>query len=438
MENQESVKQKHPIEYLRILFRRKWLFIVPVFIGLVLGIGACFLMPPLYESNTLILVEEEKIINPLIQDLAVSTTAFQRMQTIKEQLLGWNSLVELTKKLDLAKNVNTQYQFEELIMGLRKNINVQMRGQNIIRITYFGKNPQETRLITKTLTDLLVEENMRSQTKEADLAVEFIKEQLAVYRKKIKESEIADLQDQLKNLLVDSTEKHPLVKELRQKLETAQKELASGDYKVPEGDKAASEASYKALEEELGKITKDAPLSGSSVAYASNPNDSGVYDPNVGIYKLMLMDKLASTRARDKDVNEKIYNMLLQKLETAKITQRLEASKQGTRYTIIDPPRTPLRPTKPNKIAVTFMGMLLGCCSGAGLVFGREFMDQSFLDIDDAKQILEFPILGAISRLTTQEEIAKEIHKKKKFITIGLATSGVFILIALLIFLLRK
>lgn len=438
MENQELGKQKHPVEYLRILFKRRWLFIAPIFIGLVLGIGACFLLPPLYEANTLILVEEEKILNPLVQDLAVSTTAFQRMQTIKELLLGWNSLVELTKKLNLAKDVNSQYQFEQLILSLRKNINVQMRGQNIIKITYYSKNPQEARLVTKTLSDLLVEENMRSQTKEADLAVDFIQEQLGIYRKKIKEAEVADLEEQLKALLVDSTEQHPLVKELKQKLETAKKELNSGDYKVPDSEKAMSEASYEALEQELDKVAKDTPLSGSSLAYASNSNENGPYDPNAGIYKLMLMDKLESTRARDKGVNERIYNMLLQKLETAKITQRLEASKQGTRYTIIDPPRTPFKPSKPNKIKVIFLGLFLGGCSGAGLVFGREFMDQSFLDVEDAKESLEFPVLGAISRLTTEEEKEKEKYKKKRLIIIALVSSGIFILIALLIFLLRK
>lgn len=97
MENKEFAKFKNPMDYVKIIFRRKWFFIAPVFIGFVFSIVACFLLTPTYESNTLILVEEEKIINPLIQGLAVSTSAAQRMQSLREQLLGWNSLVELTK-----------------------------------------------------------------------------------------------------------------------------------------------------------------------------------------------------------------------------------------------------------------------------------------------------------------------------------------------------
>jgi len=111
--------------------------------------------------------------------------------------------------------------------------------------------------------------------------------------------------------------------------------------------------------------------------------------------------------------------MLLQKLETAKMTQRLEASREGTRYTIIDPPRLPLYPIKPNKPLVIFMGLLLGAAAGVGMAFAREFLDQSVLDIEDAKLTMDLPILGAISRITTQEEVARQTHRTRTAITIG-------------------
>lgn len=440
MENLETPKFKHPLDYLKIVFRRKWLIIVPAYIGLVGGIVACFLLPPKYEAYTMIMVEEEKIINPLIRGLAVSSSAVQRMQSIKEQLLGWNSLVELTRKLNLAKNVNSQMGFENLVLGLRRNINVQMRGPTaqlhsaptLIRISYFSPDPREAQVMTQTLSDNLVDENMRSQTKETDVAIDFIKEQLDVYKRKIKEAEISNLEEQIKNLLVDSTEQHPLVKELRQKLAAAQKELESGDFKVPTAFISKDNPAYQALQSELDKvINKESAGTGASVAYAANANEASG-DPNASIYKLMLMDKFDSVLARDKNVNEQIYNMLLQKLETAKITQRLEVSKQGTRYTVIDPARLPLRPAKPNKLMVIFMGLLVGATSGTGLVFGKEFLDQSFIDIDDAKDTLEFPVLGAISRITTQEEIDKEKHTKKRFATIAAVSSVALILFVML------
>lgn len=433
--NEQATKYRHPVDYLKVFFRRKWLFVPPIFLGLVISIVMCFVLPPTYESSTVILVEEEKIINPLIQDLAVSTSVLQRMQTLKEQILSWTSLVELTKKLDLAKDAQTQLQFENLIKGLRKNILVNMRGPNLIRLSYFGKNPQETQLITKTLTDIFIEENMRSQTKETDVAINFIKDQLQLYKRKIKESEIASMEEQLTKLLADSTEQHPVVKELRQKINAAVKELDSGEYKVSEFLQPKASPVLQALQKEIEKLAQPEPATGvASIdqnAYAQNNNDSS--DSNVNIYRLLLMDKLDSVLARDMKVNDNIYNMLLQKLETAKITQRLEASKEGTRYTILDPPRLPLEPSKPNKVLVLFLGLFLGAVSGTGLVFGKEFMDNSVLDIEDAKQSFELPVLGAISRLTTQEELDKEKYGKKKLVVISLTSAAVLIFIVMLV-----
>jgi len=436
MESQESTKYRNPMEYLKVFFRRKWYLITATSAGLVLGIIFALLLPPVYQSSTVILVEEERTINPLFQNLAVSTTAAQRMESIREIILGWNSLVELTKKLDLAKDLEGQSQFEGLINGLRKSIDVQMRQPNIITISYFGKEPHETQLVTKTLTDILVAKNLEAQTKETDVAIKFIQEQLAVYKRKVKESEVAELEDQLKTLLIDSTEQHPLVQELRQKINLAKKQLDSGEYKVAESTKPLDNATRDVLKKELDSIiNKDNTTLAGSSAYAG---ESTRENTNNAIYKLLLIDKVDSARAQDIGVNERIYNDLLQRLETAKITQRLEASKEGTRYTIIDPPRLPLTPSKPKKVMVILLGLFFGAASGTGLVFGREFLDHSFLDIEDAKLCLELPVLGAISRLTTQEEIDKDKYKKKKWIILGAASSVLLIFISILIYLLRK
>ncbi len=441
MENQDFTKYRNPTEYLKIFFRRKWLFVTPIFSGLVMGIVLSLVLPPTWEASTSILIEEEKIINPLIQNLAISTTAAQRMHSIKEVILGWSNLKELTEKLKLAKNNQSQAELEILIAKLRRTIDVRMPQTNIIKISYQGGNPAETQMVAKALTEMLVEKNMQAQTKETDVAIEFIKEQLAIYKRKIKESEIAQLQDQLKDLLSDSTERHPLVKELRQKVAIAQKELDSGDYQVNVSEQPLAESTSNALNKELDKLIEDKTLSlasssgGGSGAYA---NEASRKEPDNNSYQLLLIGKLGSSTGRDIDVNEDIYNMLLQKLETAKITQRLDTSREGTRYTILDPPRLPIKPVKPDKLKVIFLGFLCGLFSGTGLVFTREFMDQSILDIEDAKNSLDLPVLGAIPRITTQEEIAGQKSKSKTRITSGIMLAAAIIIAAVLISLFKR
>jgi polysaccharide biosynthesis transport protein len=434
MENTPPAKFQNPLAYLKLFFRRKWLFIGPLFAGTVLGVSLAFIMPPMYESKAVILVEEQRTINPLIQDLAVSTSFAQRLQAIREEILSWNNLADLVKKLGLDKKVDSASAYEDLIADLRKKIIVQMNVQNLIQISYRNQNPDQTYQVVKTLSDAFIEENLKTVTKETDVAIDFLKEQLQVYKRKMKESEVSDLQDQLNRLMIDSTEDHPLVKELKSKLDAARKEMDSGEYKVAEGDKPVTTQMRQALKAELDRMTgQEAIGAGAAVipGAAAIAPDAGT-DPNTTLYKMFIMDKLDSSMARDIRVNEQIYNMLLQRLETAKITQRLEASKQGTKYNVVDPARMPLRPVKPKALMV-FIGIFLGAAAGVGLIFMREFMDQSYLDIEDAKLGLSLPILGAISRITTHEEIAKERNKQTMWI-FSSATIGMFVIVLAMLY----
>ena len=146
----------------------------------------------------------------------------------------------------------------------------------------------------------------------------------------------------------------------------------------------------------------------------------------------MLIDKLGDVVARDAKVNEQLYNILLERLETAKITQSLEASKEGTRYTILDPARLPLKPIKPNKIIILMMGLFLGVCAGVSSVFISEMLDHSFLDVEGAKAALGIPVLGAISKIVTQADIRAQ--KMRNIQITGISLMMTVLLVMAIIF----
>jgi succinoglycan biosynthesis transport protein ExoP len=429
-----------PIRYLKIFFRRKWLFVVPVVVGLIGGIIVGAILPKEYESFSVVLVEEEKTLNPLIAGLAISVDINGRMRTIREQILGWNSLVQLVERLNLAKNVKSQIAYEKLILGLRDKVQVRMKGPSLIKIAYTSPDPQEAKRVVQTVNAIFIEENMKSQNKESSVAIDFLKDQIKVYRRKIKEAEIADMQDKLKDLLVDSTEEHPMVKDLRKKITDSEKELQTEDFDV---EKAQPIPNVNPVYENLVKQKLEAVTQNAALAPATsmtaldqvNPSQTG---SDEGLYKLLLLDKMDKTMAQDAKINESIYNMLLQRLETAKITQRLEASKQGTRYTVLDPPRLPLKPVKPNKLLVLIMGIFLGVSAGFGLVLLLEFTDHSLLGIDEAKEFLEHPVLGGISKILTEEDIALARQQNRFRVTVFSIVSIMLVILSSLYSLFNK
>lgn len=426
---QNLTKQLKPIDYVKTIFRRKWLIIIPTVIGLVGGLIAGNVLPKVYESSTLILIEEGRIINSLIQGMAVSTSIAQRTAVLREQIVGWDRLLQLIKGLDLAKDVRTQLQFEDLIKRLRKNIKVELRGTNIVSISYRGVEPAEVQNIVKTITDIFIAENLRQQNRETDDTVAFINDQLALYQKKLKESEIAAMSDQLNKLMIDSTPKHPLVVELRKKIESAQTEMVQGNYNVDAAQLAGSDTELKSLKEELKQMKEDITTTNVDAGQTGANRMKIATTTNENLYKLLLLDKLSQVEARDADVTKKLYNTLLERLETTKITQRLEASKEGTRYTVLDPARLPLKAVKPNKLVVLFMGIFMGACAGIGLVFLMEMFDHSFLGVDEAKAFLELPVLGAISKIITEADLNAQKLRNTRITIISIATSMLLLIV---------
>ncbi|MFA5038088.1 MAG: GNVR domain-containing protein [Candidatus Omnitrophota bacterium] len=430
-----------PMRYLKIFFRRKWYLLVPIVVGLIGGIVAGALLPKVYESSSVVMIEEEKTLNPLISGLAVSSDLTSRMRTVREQILGWNSLVQLVDRLDLARNIKSQLDYEKLVLSLRNKIIVRMSGPSLIKLSYSSKEPQEAKKVVQTVNDIFIEENMKSQEKESSIAINFLKDQIQVYARKIKEAEVAEMRENLKDLLIDSTEEHPMVKDLRIQITQKEAELEKENFDV---EKAKPIPNTNPLYESLIKQRLDTVTqqleSGSSTAGLTpldkiNPVKTGSDEQ---LYNLLLLDKMDATMARDAKVNETIYNMLLQRLETAKITQRLEASKQGTRYTVLDPPRLPLKPVKPNKTLVAFIGVFLGACFGVGLILLLEFTDHSLLGLDEAKEFLELPVLGGISKILTEEDIAISRERSRFKTAVFVVVSTLLVLVTSLYSFLQK
>ncbi len=404
--------------YLRIFFRRKWAFIIPAFIGLMVGICFSIMLPRIYRSNTTILVQESKSDNPLFNNIAIASTMTQRTQEIRETILGWDSLVKLVKRLHLDQNVKTNLEFEKLVLKLRKDIVIDLREANIIDLSYASDDPSKSQAVVQNVTDIFIERNVSIQNKETSDAIKFIEEQLHVYLGKIKSAEIAQLKDKLNTLLIDATEDHPMVKDLRAQINQKMQELKKDNLQYSE-DAKLLDGSTSPLVDQIQK-TLDSIGGGKTAADSDKAEVTG---ETRDLYKVALIDKLDNVMGRDVNVNETIYNTLLQRLETAKITQRLQSSKEGTKYTIIDPPRVPLAPIEPNVPLVIVIGLFLGTAAGVGLILMTEFLDRSFLDFQEASEFLGVPLLGVMSKINTVDSL-NEVKEKNKWILFWMLSTG--------------
>lgn len=380
--------------YLNIVWRRKWLIIVPM---LIMGIGAFVgsnFIPKEYVSHTTILVEEQKLMNPLISGLAVSSSVYNRLPSTKEQILSWNNILALIKRLGLDKQIRSQQELEKIVNEFRRNIYVVMpKNKNVVIISFRGRDPIMVRDVVKIIADNFIKQNLEAQGREASTAIEFIKNQIALYRYKIKQDELRQYKKKLKDLLVDSTEKHPLVIDLRKKIKKLEEELKK--------------------EEAIINSIKEPQTEDEKKVYAELMQEYSRIKQN-----LDNLDDEADAIKKDKKINEEIYAMLKKRLETARLTQRLESSKQGLKFRILDPPLVPTKPVKPNRIKYTVFGLMVGFALGFFLMILAELLDTSFKGVQDAKSFLSpmGKVIGEISwfNLGELEKDVREVLRSGK------------------------
>ena len=135
--------------------------------------------------ETKILVEEGKMLNPLLKNLAISTTVSERLHLLREEILSWPRVVQLVEELGLNKNKTSPLQFEKLIADVRTRISVSMRGDDMITISYYDRDPAVTQKVVNTISDIFIRKNLASQSEESNTAIDFIKDQLEIYKKKL-------------------------------------------------------------------------------------------------------------------------------------------------------------------------------------------------------------------------------------------------------------
>ena len=229
-------------DYLAIIWRRRWHFAVPCVMIVTVSMIVGSFMPKIYRAETTIMIQEPNVTNPLVQGIAAVTPVSQQMARLKEQILSWSSLTRLIDELDLDKGTKNAFAIEQTVKRLQKDIQVWMRGHELMLIGYEDPDPQMAQKLVNTVSSIFLEQSVASQTSETHGAMSFIEREMDVYKQKLEASEKAlrdfrelymaqmpvatELNQQLvglevdrARLLVENTERHPAVAELTRRIQ---------------------------------------------------------------------------------------------------------------------------------------------------------------------------------------------------------------------------
>jgi len=168
--------------YWGVAKRRHLHFLIPFFLGWVVVWVASWILPPRYQSTTLILVEQPSMpkdyVTPNIND-----DLQQRMQSITQQILSRTNLLSIIEKFHLYSQKHGQPTPDDKVAGMRKDIDIALVRDTHNQITafnvsYTSGDPHLAQQVTGELTNLFINENLEVRQQQSEGTTQFLESQL--------------------------------------------------------------------------------------------------------------------------------------------------------------------------------------------------------------------------------------------------------------------
>jgi len=391
-------------EYVRVLWERRWLIISFTLILCTLSLIRSFMMKPVFEASTRILIQREapNIVN--MQE--VSPMEYRDVEYYQTQY-------KILKSRSLAERVNKAL------------------GGYVPWSEWKGRDQEEPD-VKPTEDDLArallkrVEIKPIPNTQLVEIAAEDIDPKLA--------AKIANLwsQDYISYVLDTKFDATQYASGwLQQKIDEAKSNLEASEWKLQEyrktskivisdedddRDKMLDILFKKKSDLEIGLSEKSEYLRPKHPEIIGIKNEISSVDDKIASEKskgLNVKDKEIqySMLKRDVETNKHMYESLLKRIKETEVTGELKT----TNIRVIDKATVPKSPVKPKKKLNLLIALFVGLMGGGGLAFLFEGLDQSVRTPEDVKNHIKLPALASIAIPKDDDKgVAPEFITEKK------------------------
>lgn len=228
------------------------------------------------------------------------------------------------------------------------------------------------------------------------------------------EARIATAEQNLDNLKLQYTDKHPDVLSL-QRLLTALKAQ-----KAKEGPSGGSSASNP-LYQNIKMLLVEAETNLASTQRRVTESELVVEKNRQLAQTAPRIEAELSDLDRDYGVLKGNYEELLARRESARISQAQDATSSAIQYRVVDPPQLPITAASPSRPLLYILSVFAGLAAGGGIAFLLATLNDSFVSSTQLGKAMNLPVLGRVSLLRSA---AEELKIRRDYWKFGLASGG--------------
>lgn len=433
-----------------ILWQRRLLVFVPAAIGVVGAIAATLLVPPVYRSNAIMLVESPQLPKEVLgQD--PGDVIDRRIAAIRQQITARPDLIQLIERHDLYADKRKRIPLSEILTDMRSAITLTPTTAEIpggrqedrtiaFELAFEYSQPEQTQAVAQDLMDRVLQLDARGNAEQATNTVQFLTDQAAGL-----ESQIATLQSQIaainarngnvlsggsmlvsgnggsydvqiaalqrdnqlllqqRSLAQTSDERDPVVVAAEQRLASARAVYAETHPDVVIAKQALAEAKKLAKDNSqklpLDTINDQIAFNNSQISAlrAAKAGETAQINSRLAAQARapLVQQQLGELQQRLTAVNTQ-YDEVQNRLLAARAGVRAEDEQMSERLSVVEPPVVPDQPSWPNRLLLAAAGIVGGLGFGLLLALAVELMLRPIRDPSALKSLLGASPLGII------------------------------------------
>ncbi|MGA3264070.1 MAG: Wzz/FepE/Etk N-terminal domain-containing protein [Terracidiphilus sp.] len=180
-------------DYADILKRRFWLILIFAIALLGVGLGVSYIIPPQYLSQTLVLIEQQKVPTDYVTPV-VTEDLGERLASMREQILSRSRIQPIVERFNLFAGKNNS--MDDRVELTQKAIGIKpipsgpsSQGMPGFFITFKAQDARTAQQVCGEITSLFVSENLSAREQSAEGTTDFLKQQLADSKRNLDEQD---------------------------------------------------------------------------------------------------------------------------------------------------------------------------------------------------------------------------------------------------------
>lgn len=173
-----------------LLRRRKKGFLIPFLLIFLLASVIAFVLPPIYKSESKILIEGQQIPEEYVKT-TITSFVEERLQSIEQQIMSRNKLLDIINQFGLYQEMKDKRTTEEILAKMRKSIALKTISASIMNkrtgranaatvaftLSYEGEEPAKVQRVANALASLFLEEDLKRRTELATGTTDFLEQE---------------------------------------------------------------------------------------------------------------------------------------------------------------------------------------------------------------------------------------------------------------------